>query len=66
MHQKIASWLTTGSGLALVATFVIAGLTAVQSHFTGNVGADIGTAIAILGLIFHPVNMQGGHSVKIG
>jgi len=62
--QKLASWFTTPSGLALVATFLIAGLQAIQSHFTGNVGADIGIVISVLGLIFHPTNMVAGKSVN--
>ena len=58
--QKITAWFTTGSGLSLVATFLVAGLTAIQGHFTGNVAADITLAISIVGLIFHPVNMTAG------
>lgn len=62
--QKLSALVTTPSGLALIATFIIAGLQATQSHFTGNVSADIGTVVAILGLIFHPTTMIAGHSVK--
>lgn len=62
--QKLASWFTTGSGLALVATFILAGLTAIQSHFTGNVSADIGVIISVIGLLAHPVEMRAGHSVS--
>lgn len=60
--QKIASWFTTGSGLALIATFIIAGLTAIQSH-AGSYSADIGLIVSILGLITHPTNMVAGRAI---
>jgi hypothetical protein len=60
--QKLTSWFTTGSGLALVVTFIMAGLAAIQGQFTGNVYADIGTIVAILGLITHPTNMTAGRA----
>lgn len=62
--QKLTAIFTTPSGLALVATFLIAGLTAVQTNFTGNVAADIGLIISILGLLAHPTNMVAGRSVS--
>lgn len=61
--QKLTAIFTTPSGLALIATFLIAGLQAIESHFTGNVAADIGEFVAILGLIFHPTNMLNGSTV---
>lgn len=64
MQAKFTALFTTASGLSLVATFIIAGLTAVSSRFTGSALADITTAISILGIVFHPVEMQGGHSMK--
>ncbi len=64
MQEKIRALFFTGSGLALVVTFIIAGLTAIQSHFTGNVSADIGLAISILGMIWHPTNMTAGRSIS--
>lgn len=62
--DKIKAIFTTPSGLALVATFIVAGLTAIQSHFTGSVSADIGVVISIIGMIFHPTELVGGRSVK--
>ncbi len=64
MQEKIRALFFTGSGLALVATFIIAGLTAIQSHFTGNVSADIGLVISVLGLIYHPTAMSAGRSIS--
>lgn len=51
--------MSSGAGWALILTFVIAGLTAIQSHFTGNVAADITTVIAILGIFTHPTTPTG-------
>lgn len=62
--QKLTAIFTTGSGLSLVATFIIAGLTAISTHFTGNALATVTTIISILGIIFHPVSMQAGRSIK--
>jgi hypothetical protein len=63
MTAKLSAWFTTGSGLTLVLLFLGAGLTAIQTHFTGSVAADIGTVVAIIGLIAHPTNMVAGRSV---
>lgn len=63
MQAKLLSWFTSGSGWALVLLFIGAGLTAIQTHFTGSVAADIGTVVAIIGLIAHPTNMVAGRSV---
>jgi hypothetical protein len=61
--QKLTAWFTTGSGLSLVVMFVLAGLRAIQTHFTGSANADIGLVISVLGLIFHPTDMVGGSRV---
>ena len=62
--QKLTALFTTGSGLALVATFIVAGLSAIQSSFTGNIAADIGVVIAIIGMLTHPTNMVAGRGVS--
>jgi hypothetical protein len=62
--QKLTALFTTGSGLALVATFIVAGLSAIQSSFTGNIAAVIGVVIAIIGMLTHPTNMVAGRGVS--
>ena len=62
--QKLTAIFTTGSGLSLVALFIWGGLGAIQGHFTGNVYADIGWVVSLLGMIFHPTNMVAGKSIK--
>lgn len=61
--QKLTAIFTTGSGLTLVLLFIGTGLTAIQSHFTGNIYADIGVVVSIIGLLSHPTNMTAGKSV---
>ena len=60
--QQLRAIFTTGSGLSLVLIFVWAGLSAIQSHFTGNISADVGIIVSLLGMILHPTNMVGGKS----
>lgn len=62
MEQKLIAWFTTGSGWALVLTFIAAGLTAISSHL-GSHSSDALTIVSIIGLILHPTNMVAGKSV---
>jgi hypothetical protein len=60
--QKLSAIFSTGSGWSLVVLFVISGLTAIQSHLTGNAQADVATIISILGILSHPTDMVGGRT----
>jgi hypothetical protein len=64
MMTKIRALITSGSGIALIATFVIAGLTAIEAHLTGNAQADVMTVVAILGMLFHPTDMTAGRTIS--
>ena len=63
MAAKFTAWFSTGSGWILVLTFIGAGITAISTHFTGSIAADLTALGAFIGLLSHPTNMTAGKSV---
>lgn len=64
MADKLRVWFTTGSGLTLVAIFLVAGLKAIETHLSGSYASDVAVIISFIGLLTHPTDMVAGRKIS--